>query len=115
MGRVMGGMIRGGRAAGRAPVEGALDVVRKRWKPSVVLELAAGGLRFGELHARLPSVSHKVLIEVLRELEADGLLVRAVLPGRRKHVSYGLTPSGVQLVPILQALGEWSSRGNGDS
>jgi len=91
-----------------APVEGALDVVRKRWKASVVLELAEGGLRFGVLHARLPTVSHKVLTEVLRELEADGLVSRAVLPGRRKHVSYGLTPAGDKLVPILRALGEWS-------
>jgi DNA-binding HxlR family transcriptional regulator len=99
----------------KAPVEGALEVVRKRWKASVVLELSGGGLRFGELHARLPSVSHKVLTEVLRELEADGLLSRIVLPGPRKHVSYGLTPSGVKLVPILRALGEWSGMEIGDS
>ena len=94
-------------------VESALDAVRKRWKASVMLELAGGGLRFGELHSRLPSVSHKVLTEVLRELEADGLLVRSVLPSRRKHVSYGLTPLGVQLVPILHALGEWSENESG--
>lgn len=78
-----------------------------------MLELAGGGLRFGELHARLPSVSHKVLTEVLRELEADGLLVRAVLPGRRKHVRYDLTPSGAKLVPILRALWDWSGDGEG--
>ena len=100
------------RGKGGAPVEGALDVVRKRWKASVVLELAEGGMRFGELHGRLPAVSHKVLTEVLRELEADGLLSRTVLPGRRKAVAYGLTPSGAKLVPILRALGEWSETGS---
>jgi DNA-binding HxlR family transcriptional regulator len=96
------------------PVEGALDAVRKRWKPSVLLALAEGALRFRELHRRLPEgVSDKVLTEVLRELESDGLLARRVVPGSRKHVSYGLTPPGVHLVPILRALGEWNATGNG--
>ncbi|HEX6037265.1 helix-turn-helix domain-containing protein [Longimicrobium sp.] len=95
------------RRNGSAPVESALDVVRKRWKASVLLELAGGGLRYGELHARLSSVPYKVLTEVLRELESDGLLARFVKPGHRKHVEYGITPSGAQLVPILRALGEW--------
>ena len=97
----------GRRRNGGAPVESALDAVRKRWKASVILELAGGGLRYGELHTRL-SVPHKVLTEVLRELESDSLLVRAVRPGQRKHVTYGLTPSGTKLVPILRALAEWS-------
>lgn len=97
----------GRRRNGGAPVESALDLVRKRWKASVVLELAGGGLRYGQLQAQL-SVPHKVLTEVLRELESDGLLVRAVRPFQRKHVTYGLTPSGLKLVPILRALEEWS-------
>ena len=104
------------RGNGGPPVEGALDTVRKRWKPSVVLALAEGGLRFRELHRRLPDgVSDKVLTEVLREMESDGLLSRQVLPGRSKHVTYGLTPPGLKLVPILRALGEWSENGNGSN
>ena len=100
------------RGNGSAPVEMALDVVRKRWKASVLLELAGGGLRFGELHARLPAVSHKVLTEVLRELVTDRMLARAARPGRRKHVTYSLTPSGMSLVPVLRALEAWSAHGD---
>jgi DNA-binding HxlR family transcriptional regulator len=100
------------RRNGGAPVESALDPVRKRWKASVVLELAGGALRYAELQSRL-AVPHKVLTEVLRELESDALLVRAVRPFQRRHVTYGLTATGLKLVPILRALEEW--RVNGDS
>lgn len=89
------------------PVELALDVVRKRWKASVLLELGDGNLRFGELHARLPVVAHKVLTEVLRELAADGLVARNPLPGRTRHVQYALAEEGATLLPILRALLGW--------
>ena len=89
------------------PVEAALDAVRKRWKASVILELDDTNLRFGELHSRLPNVAHKILTEVLRELEADGLLVRNARPGRTRYVEYALTASGAAMLPILHALRAW--------
>jgi len=89
------------------PVELAMDVVRKRWKASVLLELGDGNLRFGELHARLPVVAHKVLTEVLRELAVDGLVTRNPLPGRTRHVQYALTDEGATLLPIMRALRAW--------
>ncbi|HEX8430971.1 MAG TPA: helix-turn-helix domain-containing protein [Longimicrobium sp.] len=90
-------------------MEDALDFVRKRWKASVVLALASGCLRFGELHASLPTVAHKVLSEVLREMAADGLIVRSVRAERRKHVEYSLTSAGEALLPVLQALNAWGA------
>lgn len=89
------------------PIEAALDLVRKRWKASVLLELGEGNLRFGELHTRLPPVAHKVLTEVLRELESDGLVARNARPGRSRYVDYALTETGAALLPVLHALRIW--------
>ncbi len=46
---------------------------------SIVL---ASVLRCGELRGRIPGVTTKMLVQQLRELEADGLIERKVYPRR---------------------------------
>jgi DNA-binding HxlR family transcriptional regulator len=78
-----------------------------KWKPRILALLGERTLRFGELERRLPQVSRKVLVEQLRELEADGLVHRqvyAVLPPR---VEYSLEPLGQRALPLLRGLREF--------
>ncbi|MHC5906313.1 winged helix-turn-helix transcriptional regulator [Streptomyces sp. S6] len=85
----------------------ALDVVGDRWTLLIVRELLAGPRRYTDLHADLPGVSTDVLASRLKDMERDGLTVRRRLPPPGAAYVYELTARGRELLPVLQALGEW--------
>jgi hypothetical protein len=59
-------------------VEGALNLIDGKWKGVVLYHLFEGTLRFNEIRRRLTGVTQRMLTNQLRELEADGLIVRKV-------------------------------------
>ncbi|GGS39233.1 winged helix-turn-helix transcriptional regulator [Streptomyces violaceus] len=85
----------------------ALDLVGDRWTLLIVRELLAGPRRYTDLHADLPGVSTDVLASRLRDMERDGLATRRRLPPPGAASVYELTDRGRELLPVLQALGEW--------
>ena len=56
---------------------------------------------------RIQPITQKVLSENLRQLEADGLIYRTVLPTTPPQVEYRLTPAGKGLVPLLDHIYDW--------
>ncbi|GCB44865.1 helix-turn-helix domain-containing protein [Streptomyces sp. NL15-2K] len=85
----------------------ALDVVGDRWTLLIVRELLAGPRRYTDLHADLPGVSTDVLASRLKDMERDGLTTRRRLPPPGAAYVYELTGRGRELLPVLQALGDW--------
>jgi len=63
--------------------------------------------RFGEIAARMPSISRKVLAEQLKELEADGLINRQQFKEIPPRVEYSLTELGKSLRPIMNDMAIW--------
>lgn len=98
-----------------SPVERTVRVLAKKWKPTIITLLADRGRRFNQLHAALPGVAHKVLIEQLRELEHDGGVRREVKVGGYKRVHYSLTEIGWRLLPILELMADWGQEQEGRS
>ncbi|GJG89683.1 hypothetical protein tb265_48640 [Gemmatimonadetes bacterium T265] len=99
-------------AAASPALERAAAILFARWKPTLVLLLAAGARRRGDLDRCLPSeVSTKVLTEQLRGLEADGIVervdYRAIRHAGQRHVTYALTPAGQELSRVVQSLAQW--------
>jgi DNA-binding HxlR family transcriptional regulator len=99
-------------AKGKGPyvcgLDAAVDVVGGKWKPMILWALHDGGtLRFGELRRHVAGVSEKVLIQHLRELEADGIVHREVYREVPPRVEYSLTELGQALNTALLPLGEW--------
>lgn len=90
-------------------LDAAVDVVGGKWKPLILWGLydAEGPLRFGELRREVVGVSEKMLIQQLRELEADGIVHREVYAEVPPRVEYSLTEVGAQLNAALGPLGEW--------
>jgi DNA-binding HxlR family transcriptional regulator len=91
-------------------IEAAMEVVGGKWKLAIVNHLFDGVLRFGELRRALPGVTQRMLTRQLRELEADGIVHRAVYPQVPPKVEYSLTDIGLSLRPIagqLEAWGQW--------
>lgn len=98
---------------GKAPVmcglEAALLVVGGKWKPLILFHLGAGKRRFGELRRLVSRVSEKMLIQQLRELQADGIIERADFKEIPPKVEYSVTPLGRSLAKALAPLCAWGT------
>jgi len=66
-------------------------------------------LRFSELERAIPAVSQKMLIQQLRQLEADGIVQRIVHQQVPPKVEYCLTEWGQALCPALDAVLKWAA------
>lgn len=93
-------------AEGVAEVFGILE---GRWKMLILFHLFDGAvLRFSELERAIPAVSQKMLIQQLRQLEADGVVERCVYPEVPPKVEYRLSEWGQALCPALDAILSWA-------
>lgn len=88
----------------------AAELAGRKWTAAVLLALARGAERFSELAAGIDGISDRLLAARLRELEAQGLVVRTVIPSTPVQIRYGLTPSGSELIRILHPLVQWAKR-----
>lgn len=94
-------------ALSRCPVTFTLDKIGGRWKVLILYHLSQGELRYGELKRAIPAISEKMLIQQLKELEADRLVVREVKTVVPPNVTYSLTETGKTLTPVLNAMAQW--------
>ena len=92
-------------------IETALRMLEGRWKMVIIFHLFdRGTLRFSELERAIPGVSQKVLINQLREVEKDGIVMRQVYAQVPPKVEYRLSPWGEQMCPALDLLLEWTAQ-----
>ncbi len=91
-------------------VENVLRILEGRWKLVILFRLFGGRLlRFSELEKAIPAISQKMLIQQLRQMEADGIVRRIVHHQVPPKVEYGLTDWGQALCPALDALLKWAA------
>jgi DNA-binding HxlR family transcriptional regulator len=88
----------------------AFEAVGGKWKAVILWELNDGALRFGELKRRVSGASEKMLIQQLRALEQDGLVIRKVFPQVPPHVEYSLSEWGVSLNEALGPIADWGEK-----
>lgn len=92
----------------QCPVSYVISKIGGHWKPIIIYHLLAGPRRYSELKKSIPTITEKMLIQHLKELEADKLVIRkakAVVP---PHVTYELSQSGKELYPLMRAMCEWA-------
>ena len=90
------------------PTRMVLDRIADKWTVLVVGALEDKTKRFGELRREIGGVSQKMLTQTLRGLEMDGLVARRVYASVPPKVEYTLTKLGRTLIPVLEAIREWS-------
>lgn len=89
-------------------------ILQGRWKLAILFHLFGGVdkrcrvMRFSELERAIPAISQKMLIQQLRELERDGIVLRTIYPQIPPRVEYQLTKAGIALRPALRALLAWA-------
>ncbi|MFI0847695.1 winged helix-turn-helix transcriptional regulator [Mesorhizobium sp. IMUNJ 23232] len=89
------------------PIEDVMRVLSGRWPTLLIYYLKDGTKRFNELRRDNPTVSHRILTLELRKLEAAGIVTRTAHSGYPLRVDYDLTPAGLALLPLIDALGDW--------
>lgn len=91
-----------------SPVEVVFNLIGGKFKAAIIWYLSDEGvLRFGELSRRINHASPKVLTSQLREMEADGLIVRNLVCQKPLWVEYSLTSLGSSLSPFVLELHKW--------
>lgn len=90
-----------------------LELVGDRWALLVMRELLLGPRRFSDLRRDLPGISANVLKQRLVELEGRGLLMKVRLPPPAARDAYQATPWGLEIEPVIQALGRFAARSPG--
>lgn len=89
-------------------VEATLDLIGGKWKGVILFHLLKGGrMRFNALSRYLGAITQRMLTKQLRELEADGLIVRTVYAEVPPRVEYSLSARGESLKPVILALKAW--------
>lgn len=95
--------------ANQCPIEATLDLIAGKWKARILCYLSMGTSRYGGIKRAFPRTTQKMLTQQLRELEADGLLIRTVFAQVPPKVEYTLTPFGESLLPVIKAMAEWGN------
>ncbi len=91
-------------------LDAVLQVMGGKWKPLIVYHLSRGTLRYGTLRRAVGKVSDKVLAQQLKELIADGVVLRHDYGEVPPKVEYLLTPFGSSLARALVQLCEWGAQ-----
>ncbi|CAD5272874.1 DNA-binding HxlR family transcriptional regulator [Alteromonas sp. 38] len=88
-------------------LDAALRLIGGKWKPLILYFLQKSACRYGELKRSVNGISDKVLIQQLKELEANGVITRTDYKEIPPRVDYSLTPLGKSLVETLRPLCKW--------
>lgn len=91
----------------RCPIEEVMQVLGGRWPTLLIYYLKDGTKRFSDLRRDNPTVSHRILTLELRKLEKAGIVERTVFEGYPLRVECDLTPAGLSVMPLIDALGGW--------
>lgn len=91
------------------PVTYVMEKIGSYWKPFILYYLFEGDKRYGELRRAIPGITEKMLIQNLKQMEADKLIIREAKPVVPPFVTYRLSDSGRQLKPVIDAMIDWSN------
>jgi DNA-binding HxlR family transcriptional regulator len=86
----------------------AVELIGRRWTGAILQIMLGGTHRFNDIAASIPGLTDRMLSERLKELEAEGMVVRTVVPSTPVRVEYRLTKKGAEVGPIIMAIGAWA-------
>jgi DNA-binding HxlR family transcriptional regulator len=105
--QLLDGWQRGNVMAADCPSRGVLQHLTNRWGTLVMVALATRPHRFAELRRAVGGVSERMLSQTLKDLEADGFVLRTAHQVVPPHVDYELTGLGRQAAAHVVALAGW--------
>ena len=90
------------------PTRQILDRVGDKWAVLILLLLRDQPVRFNQLRRTIEGISQKMLSQVLKSLERDGLIRRRAIATVPVTVEYSITPLGATLAAAVDPLRHWA-------
>jgi DNA-binding HxlR family transcriptional regulator len=90
------------------PTRQVLDLIADKWTVLIIRRLADGTLRFAQLRRSVDGISQKVLTNILRSLERDGIVARRIYASVPPKVEYSLTTLGRSLCDLVEGICGWA-------
>jgi DNA-binding HxlR family transcriptional regulator len=98
---------------GRDLTRNVLERIGDKWSVVVICKLDDTTRGFNELRRLSEPITQRMLSATLRRLERDGMVTRSVLATKPPRVDYALTPRGLSLLKVVQALARWAEENAG--
>jgi DNA-binding HxlR family transcriptional regulator len=89
------------------PVNFVMEKIGSYWKPIIIHRLMNGPQRYGQLKRAIPEITEKMLIQHLKQLVADGLVIRKAETVIPPSVTYSLSNAGTELSDMMEAMVAW--------
>jgi DNA-binding HxlR family transcriptional regulator len=84
-----------------------LDIIGGKWAMPIIYILSKGKMRFKELERSVEGINTRMLVKELKNMEANGIVTRAVFATVPPTVEYTLTAKGEKLLPSIVSLHKW--------
>ncbi len=96
---------------GKCSISYTLSVVGGRWKWLVLYKVFKNEvMRYSDIKKSMPSITHKMLSQQLKELLSAKLINRQEYSQIPPKVEYSLTEKGTSLIPILLLMSDWGEK-----
>ena len=93
-----------------------LSIIGGKYKMTIMYLLAEHKvLRHNEIHRYIETIPFKTLSVMLKELIADGIVLRKEYPQIPPKVEYSLTERGQSLISILNMMCDWGEKNQGNA
>lgn len=92
----------------QCPTRQILDRVGDKWAVLILLLVRHEPMRFNALRRTIEGISQKMLSQVLKSLERDGLIGRRAIATVPVTVEYSITPLGATLASAVDPLRDWA-------
>lgn len=90
--------------------ERTFALLGKKWIGLIIDVLLDGPRRFKDIASAIPEVSDRVLVERLKELEKEGIVMRTVDPDATMRVAYALTDKGNAFNGVMNEVQLWADK-----
>lgn len=92
------------------PFTTAQRLIHGKWAILIMHFLSEEPLRFNELQRRMPKMTHATLSSQLKQLEAEGLVIRTEYMQIPPKVEYSLSDIGKEFQPVLESIKDWGEK-----
>ena len=91
----------------KCPLEATMKIIGGKYKGVIIGHLINKTLRYNELQKLTSQATPKMLLQQLKELEADEIIQRKLYPVVPPKTEYSLTKRGETLIPAIIELNKW--------
>jgi DNA-binding HxlR family transcriptional regulator len=98
------------------PINFALETFGDPWSLLIIRDIVYFGKKtYGEFIASEEGMATNILASRLAHLEQQGILVKKPSPADKRKEEYALTEKGLDLIPVLVEMANWSADYDSDT